>query len=185
MTIAGKNVMILVANGFDENQMTEIQRALTKAKATTQTVAPEQGLVNGWQGAGWGHYFPNDKQITEALGSDYDILVIPGGERATAKLKTNLHTRRIIGHFLDADKPIVAIGAGVGLLALTGKMAGRTVTASTDVHPELTVAQINISEETLVQDENILSSNGANIEEWVTASLAFFEESEATIKQAA
>src|SRR5580704_7123236 len=101
ISLAGKNVALLVANGFDENQMAEIQRALTKAQATLRTIAPEQGVVNGWQGAGWGHYFPVDIQIGEALRSDFDMLVLPGGERGIAKLKANPHARRIIGHFLE------------------------------------------------------------------------------------
>ena len=113
LTLAGKKIAVLVANGFDENQMAEIQRALTKAKAVIKTIAPEQGVVNGWQGEGWGHYFPVDVQINEALGSDFDMLVVPGGERGAEKLKGSLHTRRIIGHFLEAGKPIAAIGAGV------------------------------------------------------------------------
>ena len=85
LTLAGKNVAILAANGFDENQMTEIQRALTKAKVTIRTISPEQGVVNGWQGDGWGHYFPVDVQINAALGSDFDMLVLPGGERSVKK----------------------------------------------------------------------------------------------------
>src|SRR5579871_3980158 len=94
--LAGKSIAILAANGFDENQMTEIQRALTTVKAKFKTVAPENGVVNGWQKDHWGHYFPVEAPIGEALGSDYDMLVIPGGERGIAKLKTNPHTRRIV-----------------------------------------------------------------------------------------
>ncbi len=185
MSLAGKNVIILVANGFDENQMTEIQRALTKVKANIKTVAPEQGLVNGWQGNGWGHYFPNDIQINAALGSDFDILVLPGGERSIAKLKTNLHTRRIVSHFIDAGKPIAAIGAGAALLALTGKTSGRRVAASADVHVELKAAGIVVSDDAQETDENLLTSSGENIGEWVAEALVFFDQVEPLIMQAA
>ena len=169
--LAGKTIAILVANGFDENQMTEIQRALIKVKATIKTIAPENGVVNGWQGAGWGHYFPIDGQIGETLGSDFDMLVLPGGERATAKLKGNMHTRRIINHFVDADKPIAAIGAGVGLLALASGIKSRTVSAAPELAAEITAAGMTISEDNLHTDEVLLTAKGDDIAAWVEAAM--------------
>jgi protease I len=184
LALAGKNVAILAANGFDENHMTEIQRALTKVRATTRTIAPEQGVVNGWQGEGWGHYFPVDAPIGEALGSDFDMLVLPGGDRAVTKLKTNPHARRIVTHFLEAGKPIAAIGAGVTLLALSNKVSGRRIAAPAEMQAELHAAGAVISEDAQEIDGNILSSNGADITAWVTEALEFFSDAE-LIMQAA
>ena len=169
--IAGKTIAILVANGFDENQMTEIQRSLIKLKANIKTIAPENGVVNGWQGAGWGHYFPISGQIGETLGSDFDMLVLPGGERATAKLKGNMHTRRIINHFIDAEKPIAAIGAGVGLLALASGIRERSVAASAELQTELKAAGAVISEENLHLDGCLLTSVGDDLTAWVEAAM--------------
>ena len=45
--LAGKTIAILVANGFEEVEMTEAQRALLKTGAILRTISPEQGLVNG------------------------------------------------------------------------------------------------------------------------------------------
>lgn len=169
--LAGKTIAILVANGFDENQMTEIQRALIKIKANIKTVAPENGVVNGWQGNGWGHYFPVDAQIGETLGSDFDMLVIPGGERAIAKLKTNLHTRRIVNHFVDAEKPVAAMGAGIGLLALAGGIKGRSVAATAEAAAELKNVGATIVDDAQHQDENLLTASGDDIAAWVEAAL--------------
>lgn len=127
--LTGKTIAILVANGFEETEMTEPQRALLKAGATLRTISTESALVNGWMGKGWGHYFPVDKVLSEALGSDFDMLLLPGGERSIAKLQQSAHTRRIVGHFLDAGKPIAAINHGIQLMAVPGKMRGRQVTA--------------------------------------------------------
>lgn len=184
LTLAGKNIAVLAANGFDENQMTEIQRALTKSQAVTRTIAPEQGVVNGWQGAGWGHYFPVDINISEALGSDFDILVVPGGERGIAKLKSNLHARRIITHFFEAGKPIAAIGAGVALLAVSPKISGRVVAVPEAMQDEVKAAGAVISEEAQEVDTNLLTSNGDDIKAWVDEALEFFGDAE-LIREAA
>jgi protease I len=184
VSLAGKSIAILAANGFNENQMTEIQRALTVAKAKFKTVAPEQGVVNGWQGDHWGHYFPVDAPINEALGSDFDFLVIPGGERAIAKLKTNLHTRRIVNHFLEAEKPIAAIGAGVSLLALSAKVSGLTISAPAEFHEELKAAGAVISEDDREVSGMVLTSTDEDVASWVAQALVLFDDAERELQAA-
>lgn len=184
LMLTGKKIAILVANGFDENQMAEIQRALIKAKAEIRTVAPEQGVVNGWQGEGWGHHFPVNAQINEALGSDFDMLVLPGGSRGVARLKTNPHARRIINHFIAAEKPMAAIGDGVGLLALTGSLQDRIIAAPIETHDELRNAGATVTDETQVIDGNLLTANGDDLQAWVEETVEFFAAPE-TVRQAA
>ena len=127
--------------------------------------------MNSWHDSAWGHYFPVDRQIGEVLGSDFDMLVLPGGERAATKLKQNLHTRRIVNHFLDANKPVSAIGAGVSLLALGTRCAGRTVAALEALVPELTAAQMQVSPEVNDTDANLLTSQGPAPQDWIEALL--------------
>ena len=158
--LAGKTIAILVANGFEEVEMTEAQRALLKTGAILRTISPEQGLVNGWHGRAWGHYFPVDKQVGEVLGSDYDMLVLPGGERSVAKLQNSAHTKRIVGHFLDAGKPIAAIDQGIQLLAIPGKLNGRTVVSVEAFAEELTAAGATLSDEAVVVDGVTLTARG-------------------------
>jgi len=183
MTLVDKNIAILAADGFDEHQMTEIQRALTKEKARIKIIAAEQGVVNGWHGDGWGHHFHVDAPIGEALGSDFDMLVLPGGTRSADKLKQNPHTRRIVNHFLDANKPVAAIGAGVGLLALGITLAERIVAAPADIQADLKTAGAIVGEGE-ENDGNLLTSDGADLAGWVERTLEFFAQAE-QIKAAA
>jgi protease I len=183
-SLVGKSIALLAANGFDENQMTEIQRALTTAKAKFKTLAPENGVVNGWQKDHWGHYFPVDMHISEALGSDFDFLVLPGGMRAMAKLKSNLHTRRIVNHFLEAGKPIAAIGEGVSLLALSPKIVGVSVAAPLDIQEELIAAGALISADAQENGNNLLTSNGDDTASWVAQAMILFSEVEQELQAA-
>jgi len=178
VTLADKNVAILVADGFDEHQMTEIQRALTGAGARTKTVAQEPGVVNGWQGEGWGHHYPVDVPIGEALGSDFDMLVLPGGARGFPKLRQNLHAKRIINHFLEANKPIAAIGAGVALLALGDTAAGRIVAAPTELHEEIQSAGLTVGEDNPQINGNLMTADGADLAAWVEEAVAFFADAD-------
>jgi protease I len=182
--LADKKVAILTADGFDEHQMTEIQRALVKAKAQIKTVAAEPGVVNGWQGDTWGHHFHVDCPMGETLGSDFDMLVMPGGKRSVDKLKLNPHTKRIINHFLDAGKPVTAIGDSVALLALGTAAVGSLFAAPAEYTEELKAAGITLSENAQEVDENIFTSNGEDLTAWVEGALAFFAEAE-QVKRAA
>ncbi len=167
--------------------MTETQRALLKTGATLRTISPEQGLVNGWHGRAWGHYFPIDKQVSEVLGSDYDMLVLPGGERSIAKLQQSAHTKRIIGHFLDAGKPIAAIDHGVQLLAIPDKLKGRTVVAIEGFAEALTAAGGILADEseTLVIDGFMVTARSADeVPAFVEQLLKVFSEA-ASVKKAA
>jgi protease I len=184
MQLAGKSVVILVANGVDEPQLTEIQRALSKEGARVSTVAPEQGLVNSWHGDAWGHYHPVDRMIGEVLGSDHDMLILPGGERSTDKLKENLHTRRLVNHFLDANKPISAIAEGVGLLSLGTRIAARSVAAPKALQPQLEQAGALIDQDDMMLDNNVLTMVGPEPTAWVAETIALAIDSELVRKAA-
>lgn len=118
--LSGKKIMILVGNGVDEAAMSSVQREMLKTGATLTTVGIEPGLVNSWNDNAWGLYFPVDVQINRALGSDYDCLIVPAGERGVAKLATNPHAERILSSFMDAHKPVAMMADAFKLFEAVG-----------------------------------------------------------------
>ncbi len=176
--LAGCTIAIIMASGFEETELTEPQRALLKAGATVKTLSPDQGLANGWHGKGWGHFFPIDLQIGEVLGADFDMLVLPGGERSVGKLALNPHTKRIVGHFLDAGKPIAAIDQGIALLAQARKLNGRTLAAPESVRESIETAGGQWLDEPVVLEGALLTARDLEaLPEFVTQLLKLFAES--------
>jgi protease I len=155
--LSGKKICILVASGFAEDAFTQIQKTLIKTGAIVKVIAPENGLVHGWLNDAWGHYFPVDIHIAEALGSDFDRLILPGGARAVEKLKNNLHTRRILRHFFEAQKPVAAVGEAVELLALCDRLAGMEVSANATVLPAVKNASAIVSDQPATIDSHLLT----------------------------
>ena len=135
--LTGKTVAFMVAAGFNQTEFTELQRAMVKAGARLLTIAPEQGVVNGWQPAdnSWGHTYPVDQILGETLAADLDILVIPGGERSMAKLSQSLHARRILTHAVDGMMPVVLFDSAPTLLP-EGTATGENVMTVTDLSAE-------------------------------------------------
>lgn len=75
----GLKVAILVANGFEQVEMTEPRKALEEAGAQVQLVSPEENEVKGWKHTEWGDEFPVDVPLDSATADDYDALMLPGG----------------------------------------------------------------------------------------------------------
>lgn len=115
MTLNQKKIAILTANGVLQNDISMIQRALIQKRCFPKIIGAGSKLVVSWDGEQWGHNFAVDVSITEALGVDYDVLMIPGGTRAMDVLSETAHTRRILNSFIVADKPIVAMQDAVSL----------------------------------------------------------------------
>ncbi len=156
--LQGQKIAILIANGFDEGQMTVVQRALLNAGANVDTVSPEQGLANGWHGKGWGHYYPVDSDIATTLGADYDMLFIPGGSRGILKLKGNPHSFRIVNSFLEGVKKVAAIGHAVELLSKSQRLKLRKLTGSDDARSSLEMAEIEWQGDMIIcQDHNLMT----------------------------
>jgi protease I len=177
--LAGRKVAILVGNGFDEIQMTDCQRALLGAGATVKIVSTASGLVNGWQGKGWGHYYPVDQPVAETLAADFDMLYLPGGERSLTKLLETAHTVRIVRGFRDAGKPVAAIGSGIDLLIASDRIVGAEISTSECNAAKAAAVGAKPSQEPITQDGNLLTArDDAELATFIAQALEMFASSE-------
>lgn len=154
----GMKAAILVANGFNETEMTMFQRGMMEAGAYPKIVSVESSLANGWQGTSWGHYFAVDCQLADALSADYDVLIIPGGQRSLDKLKLTAHTRRFIGGFIAAMKPVMLVGDAGMLLSYTGQIEGLMMHGPAEHKEALVAAGAVWSENSPTIHRNIMSA---------------------------
>lgn len=156
--LTGKTIALLIANGFEESQYTEIQRSLLKTGAQVCTITPQGRLVNSWHGTGWGHHFPADKQLSEVLAADFDFLIIPGGMHSISKLSENPHTTRILRGFVDGGKKIAVLGNAARLFILAERANGFTFAVNEEARKALVESGIGISDEIIHVSEQVISS---------------------------
>lgn len=119
-SLRGQKIAVLVANGFSEKDLTLMQKEILHSGAQIRIVSMDAGLVNSWddeaEPAGWGLNFAADAVLSRALAADYDMLLVPGGERNVEKLQLTAHTRRFIRGFVDAGKAVVFYNNAAQLL---------------------------------------------------------------------
>ncbi len=176
--LSGSKIAFLVANGCTEQDMTEAQRALIEAGAMTKIISPDAGLVNGWAGDHWGHHYAVDTALATALSGDYDMLVVPGGQRALDKLMLTAHTKRFVNGFLVSDKPVVMFGDALHLLITTDNVRGRTVAGPETMKDVVAQAGGTWSESTPVRDGFLVTgaSDEATRKVMITEMVDFFGE---------
>jgi protease I len=120
MTLETKTIAILTANGVNQNDISQVQRALIQQRNFPKIIGAGAKLIQSWNETEWGHNFAMDVSITEALGVDYDILIIPGGERAMTVLQSTAHTQRILNSFVAAGKPVLFMNSSQTLIEVNG-----------------------------------------------------------------
>lgn len=130
--LSGFKIAILVANGFNEKDLTALQRPLIQAGANTRLISTENGLVHSWNGESWGLHYAVDTPLSAALGADYDMLVIPGGSRSMEKLRLTAHTRRFVNSFAVTGKPVAVCGEAQEILVFAGVEAGNVIADACD-----------------------------------------------------
>jgi len=157
--LLGAKVAVLVANGFCEADMIEAQRNLQSLGANVRIVSMDHGLVSSWNGTGWGLNFAADMSLGSSLAADFEMLVIPGGQRSADKLQLTAHTRRFIGGFIDTGKPVVSMSEAASLLAFAQKVEGRTISGATACQACVEEAGGSWSEDSISIDANIMSAS--------------------------
>ncbi len=154
----GKKVAILVADGFEQVEMTEPRKALEEAGAGIDLISPAKGKVKGWQHTKWGDEFPVDVSLSEARAEDYDALVLPGGVMNPDKLRRNTQALDFVRAFFDAGKPVAAICHGPWTLIDAGVVKGREMTSYESIQTDLKNAGARWVDREVVVDNGLVTS---------------------------
>lgn len=156
--LTGKRVAILIANGFEQEEMTRPRRALHDAGATTYIVSPEAGKVRGWDHTDWGESFSVDVPLDQANPNDYDALLLPGGVMNPDNMRRNPQAQAFVRAFFDARKPVAVICHAPWMLIDAGVARGRTLTSYHTIQMDLKNAGATWVDQEVVVDNGLVSS---------------------------
>ncbi|MGF1479323.1 MAG: type 1 glutamine amidotransferase domain-containing protein [Cyanophyceae cyanobacterium] len=154
----GKKVAILVAQGFEQVELTKPKDALVKAGAQVHIVSPESEQVQGWNHYDKADFFPVDVPIDQANASNYDALLLPGGTVNPDQLRTNKTAVEFVKSFFEAGKPVAAICHGPWTLVEADVVKGRTITSYPSVSTDLKNAGANWVDQEVVVDRGLITS---------------------------
>ena len=151
-------VAILVADGFEQQEMTEPRKALDDAGADTVIVSPNQGEVQGWNRYDHADKFPVDLPLERANARDFDALLLPGGVANPDQLRMKPEAVQFVKDFFTTGKPVAVICHGPWTLIEADVVRGRKITSWPSVKTDLINAGAEWVDEEVVTDNGLVSS---------------------------
>ncbi len=157
-TLSGLTVAILVADGFEQVEMTDPRKALQEAGADTRIVSPAKDEVQGWNHYDKADKFRVDVALDGADAKDFDALLLPGGVANPDQLRTLPRAVEFVREFFEADKPVAVICHGPWTLIEAGVVKGRSITSWPSVKTDLVNAGAQWTDKEVVVDHGLVSS---------------------------
>ncbi len=151
-------VAVLVAEGFEQVEMTSPADALRAAGATVSIVSPEAGQVQGFNHQDRADRFSVDVPLDAARDDDFDALLLPGGALNPDKLRTLPSAVKFVKAFFTNGKPVAAICHAPWMLVEAAVVNGRTVTSWPSLQTDLRNSGATWVDRDVVVDENLVTS---------------------------
>ena len=156
--LSGKKVAILVADNFEQVEMTEPRKALAGAGVSTFIVSPVKNEVKGVHHDKPGDSFKVDIPLEDARADQFDMLMIPGGLMSPDALRMDQKAVQFVEEFYRSGKPIAAICHGPWLLVEAGIATGTKVTSWPARKTDMRNAGADWADKEVVVDQGIVTS---------------------------
>ncbi|MCX5696398.1 MAG: DJ-1/PfpI family protein [Candidatus Omnitrophica bacterium] len=150
-----KNAIVILAEGFEEIEAVTCIDVLRRANINVTAAGLSGTLVKGSHGI----TLAADKKLEQA-GSDFDVLVLPGGMPGAANLAASDKVNTLIKKMNGEGKIIAAICAAPAVvLAPTGILNYKNATCSTGMQTNFDKTT-KFKNERVVVDDNLITSRG-------------------------
>jgi protease I len=156
--LKGKKIAILVADGFEQVELTGPREALEAAGAEIEIVSPADGEVQGWNHDDKADRFPVGMPLNLARSDDYDALVLPGGVRNPDQLRMSTRAVEFVDGFFATGKPVAAICHAPWLLIETEVLKGKNITSWPSLKSDLMNAGAHWVDRDVVVDNGLITS---------------------------
>jgi protease I len=156
--LSGKTVAILATSGFEQSELEVPLNKLRDAGATVHVVSIKPGEIKGWDKSDWGNSVPVDKTISQIRATEYDALVLPGGQINPDLLRVEPDVIELIKSFWTSKKVVAAICHAPWLLIEAGLVKGRDVTSYKSIKTDVINAGGVWKDSEVVTDQGLITS---------------------------
>ena len=149
-------VLIPLAQGCEELEAVTLIDLLRRANIEVVTASLEDGPVRASRDT----VLVPDTTLDEALGEEYDMVVLPGGLPGADHLDNDGRIRKLLQDMAANDRFTAAICAAPKVLAHAGLLQGRRATAYPGVLESLDLKDITLQSDAVVIDGKVVTSRG-------------------------
>jgi protease I len=116
------------------------------------------GEIKGWDKKDWGRPVKVDKILDQVSASEYDAVVLPGGQINPDLLRVEPKALKFIKDIFDAKKIVAAVCHAPWLLIETGIAKGRKITSYKSIKTDVTNAGAKWEDSEVVVDQGVITS---------------------------
>lgn len=157
MSNSGKKVAVVLANNYEDVEVTSPVEALEKAGADVTIIGIETGEITGKKG----DTQTATKTFADVSPNEFDMMLIPGGG-SPENLRINDSAVAFTRDFMNTGKPVAAICHGAQLLISAKVVSGRKMTAVNKIRDDVVNAGGLYVDQELTRDGNLITSRTPN-----------------------
>ena len=158
--LEGKRIAILIANGFDSQELAALREAIKNAGATANLVSLDGERVKGWWNGEWQSAVEPEFKAREAQAHEYDALCIPGGILSADQLRADTDALGFVRGFIHEHKPVAILGHSVWILSDAGLAKGRTITSARSIQGDLAACGAKWVDAPVHTENGLISGRG-------------------------
>jgi protease I len=159
-TLAGKRIAVLAANGVDQDELHAAVAALTAAGAEAPLVALTAGRIRGMHQHQPGELLRVAATVDEAVASDYDGLLVPGGPISPDLLRQSAAAREFVSQMEALARPLAFLSQAPLLLVSAGLARQRVLTSWPGIRDDMVNAGAVWLNRPVVRDRTMLFGRG-------------------------
>jgi protease I len=156
--LSGKRIAVLATDGFEQAELSEPVKALRKAGAETDIIAPKAGQILGMRHIDKGDPVKVDRTLADARLETYAGLLLPGGVVNADSLRLDKTAIAFVRHFHESGKPIAAICHAPWALIEAEAVRGRTLTSWPSLQTDLKNAGARWGDREVAVDKGLVTS---------------------------
>lgn len=150
------NVLVPLAQGCEELEAVTVIDLLRRAGITVDTAGLDDRPVRASRGT----VLVPDITLDEALGRDYDMIVLPGGLPGADHLKDDARIIELVTRMAGQGRYTAAICAAPRVLAQAGLLEGRRATSFPGALDVAAIAGIDYTDSPVERDGTVITSRG-------------------------
>lgn len=154
----GKQIAILLTDGFEQAELTGPREALQQAGATTVLISDKPGKVQGFNHDTKADQFDVEQLFDDADPQAFDGVLLPGGVMNADQIRMIPQARAFVQAIDTANKPVAVICHGAWLLVSSGLVEGHTLTSWPSLQDDILNAGGQWVDQEVVVDGNWVSS---------------------------
>jgi deglycase len=158
MHLNGKRIAILATNGFEQSELEVPRDRLKAAGAEVEILSLASGEIKGWEKKDWGRPVKVDKTLDDVSPSDYDAVVLPGGQINPDLLRVEPKALAFITDIFNQKKVVAAVCHAPWLLIETGIARGRRLTSYKSIKTDVMNAGAKWDDSEVVVDQGLVTS---------------------------